>query len=573
MRRLGPIAIALVAAAGLLCSPSAHASSAYPFTPVFGTNADSELPVTVSLPAPADGSAVTTLTFEWATSPTPWETSSAPPGNLDGQYVVDQTGCAAASACTVTATIPSGSMSNGTVTVTTVAADANGELGTAQTTVSISNAKPTVTAAWPTYSKEWAPSGTASVTADPEPSIDGVPITDVKLYDSSSSTAQPIAEATSAPWTLTFDSSVLGAQGTIGRLSIMAQDAHGNFVSTSEATRVEPAATVSAAFEDGAIIGSALNSPDEGDVQVEAAVPDSVSLTTDESDEGVAVSWPAGIRGFEFSIDGGTPVQRDWAEWWTDTPTPPRSIDYSYQLPDDLTGGTHTIAITAETTYGSETTTTTHFVLAAGARFSSFSSAGKAVSSSTIFAVGKKTPLSVVATNITPGAGLSSPAVYGIGLRLVSAVPSDTSSAGAGKYTFTTGFTPTKPGAYYLVFCVESTDSSACANGAPDGQADVLYARAEYESRLAFASVKAAGKTATVTGAVSDTVDGHGLGKVPVSLERKQGKRWRTVAKATSIASGKVIFHVSKAPKAAYRLVTAGTSGKVTAATSPSKSF
>lgn len=572
MRRLALFgaAVALLAAAGLALVPSAEATSAYSFNVTFGTNTASQLPVTVSLPAPADGSAVTSVTFKWQTSSAPWVSGAVGPA-FNGQQVVEAPSCVAGAGCIVDATLPTGTMANATDTIQVFVTSSSGVLGTSTWSVAIQNAKPSVSAAWPTTAAEWSAWGDATVATAPVASTDGVAIKDVRLYDSSSSTALPIAEADAAPWDLTFDTSVLGAQGAKGVLFLMVEDTAGNTFATRENYLVEPPATIGTTFVDGDTIGSTL--AQSNTVDLTAAVPDSVTVSTQERDDGVAVTWPAGILGFDISVDGGAPVFDGWRNF-AYSADPQRAVEDDYQLPADIPAGQHTLTLTAETSYGAESTMTTHFVIADGANFSPIISGGKTVTSNSIFAVGRASLLTVNATARTSGTWLTTPSVQGPTFKLTTANAAGQTAAGARSYALTGAFTPTKPGQYLLSFCVESSGSVPCGSGT-EGPKQIVskLVTAEYATKLAFTSTGISGGRRVVHATVKDSVKGVALAKVTVQLQRKKGTRWISIGSAKSTASGAVTITATKTVRATYRLLTNGLAKTDMAATSATKSF
>lgn len=563
-------ALALVPAA-IAMAPTANATSSYSFSVDFGANTASQLPVTLTLPAPADGSAVTSVAFKWDVSAVPWASGAVQPGTFGGGQTVDTPTCVAGQPCTVLATLTTGTMANATDTIKAVASGTSGYLGTIQTSVPIVNAKPSITAAWPTTSAEWSPWGQSTLTTAPQTSTDGLAIKDVRLYDSTSSTATPIAEADSAPWTLSFDASVLGPQGATGSLRLLVEDVGGNTAFTAEKTLSEPPALVSDDFADGTEVGSTLAGFNQ--VSFTATVPDSVNVTTAEQYYG-PVNWPAGIRGFAVSIDGGAPDQRDWNGSWTGTTSPPRTIHYIYQLPAGITPGTHTLSVTAQTTYGAESTTTSHFVIGDGADFSPLTASGKTVGAATIFAVGRPVTLARIATERVLGGSLVDAGAEGADFTLVSATPSGPELAGAASYSIVGTFAPTAPGTYLLRFCAVSPGGNSCADWIDDPKQQVSQQlTAEYATKLAFARTALSGVHRIVHATVKDAISGRGLSAVPVTIQRRVGTRWVNVISAKSTSTGAVTLMFTKTSRATYRLITKGIAGKDMAAASVSKAF
>lgn len=569
MRRLALASLLALACTAGVVAP-AGAVSSYSFSAAFGANGASELPVTLTLPAPADGSAVTSVTFAWDTSSAPWATGTVQPGSYGGQQVVATPTCVAGAPCTVDATITTGTMSNGADNLRMTVAGTNGYLGTKTSSVSIANAKPSVSVAWPTTSSELAVWGDTTLPVTPAPSADGLPISAVRLYDSASSSAQPIAEADAAPWDLHFDASTVGAQDTKGAFYVMVEDTSGNVARVSKSALVEPPATVGTDVVSGGVAGSTLNQA--VDVRLQAAVPDGVDVTTNEQDAGGPVTWAAGIRGFSVSLDGEAPVHLDWNGSWTGTSAPTRDATFDYRL-DRVAAGSHELTVTAQTTYGAESTTTTPFLVADGASFGPLMLGAKSITRSTVVPVGRTATVTTTASSGVAGTWLSQPTGVG-SLALTAAVPTGLAPDQTSSYALAGTFKPNHPGTWSVGFCVASSGSAACTGGETDPRMVVTHSLvAEYQTRLALTTASTVNRRRVVHATAKDAVLGRALGGLAVQLQRYSGGRWSTVATATSTSRGSLTFSSALTTRSTYRLRTAGISGQDMAATSATKDF
>lgn len=328
-------------------------------TVTFGDNVHTQMPVTLDLPAPASGGAVTSVVAKWS-EVVPQRTVEQG-DTVTVSASLDASACTADATCRVTGVLPTARMANGTPTVTFAVSNSEGLVDFFSRTVAVQNPKPTVTFTAPgNHEALW---GDVTLSADAVPSTESgaAPLRGVRFYvDGSLAPDAAYRFDDTAPYSLTLPATdiapVLGSRYLVA----VAEDADGNLSqmpvsgATTSVRRLvtvgpPPDVTWTSPQTDGAIDGSLTRGVS---LEFHAALPDSAPARPGEPSDPY-------IHGYQVWLDGvsqGTSTYDEPTVWnGLQAGRKLRAIDGWWRLSRDhgLTAGRHTVKIRVSTSYGS----------------------------------------------------------------------------------------------------------------------------------------------------------------------------------------------------------------------------
>lgn len=561
------------AATAVTIDPVAYGQSVI-MTP--GTNADSQLPIGVDLPAAGDGVTVTRLVFSWPQpSPTLVGTNSA----STGSYTV-AADCQPNTACHVDATVPTARMSNGTPTVNLDVYADDTLLGQTSHQLRVNNPKPTVTFTSPGYvSTAW---GLTTFTADATPSSGGVPVTGVRFYlDPTGADADAYTLDTTAPYTFTTDSADIAGVGGTGMVVAVAQDAQGNLSPTDaydpklgldpHIRRVTVGPPPQVAWE----LPDAEGAPD-GDMASAAQLEWTAAIPATYPDDPADPSANPYITDVKEYIDGQLLLDMPWttgAGWQSYRPNAKlRSAGFIHPWDATnpivpMTPGPHTARVVVTTNYGAVGEDTRRFIVGNGIGFTAVTSRGHQVDDGYLMTAGDRIPLTTTAAaNVLGGSDIYRWSVTANDGGLLTGDCSYTGVGSCGDTTFTAWFTESTPGRYKVTWQAEA----AGVDEAATMTRTIVVQPAGVLSAHAPTSRIHAGHRITLSGRLTRADTGRGVANMRVALQwHKAGtSTWATVAHRTSSSTGGVAARVRPRATGTYRWRTAGVPGKLSAATS-----
>ena len=382
-------AVTLLAATAPAVTPAAQAAYESDYasraTVTFGENARASMPVTLELPAPASGGAITAVTASRDEV-----VPQRPTGGSNTTLVrtsLDASGCTADATCTVHGVLPTARMVNGTPTVTFVVSNAEGTVSTFGRTPSVQNPKPTVAFHSPQPNDALWEKATLTADAAASPIEGAAPLKGVRFYTRGDLAvdASYLFDDT-APYSVTLEATdiapVLGSQ----YLVVVAEDVDGNLsqmpVASQETTarrRVTVGPPPLRRWASPRVGGRILGSMRTGvSLEFHAALPDT------------APTYPGHpidpyISGYDVAVDGVPVGTSSWtsATSWNgyQAKRKMRAIDGWWPLggAQGLTPGRHTVTVQVRTNYGAVSTLTSGILVADGVIWGPVRSGGQVV--------------------------------------------------------------------------------------------------------------------------------------------------------------------------------------------------
>jgi hypothetical protein len=562
-------ALLAVAASSTVVSTAAADASDYgaSIAVTFGANRDSQMPVTLDLPAPGPGVRIESVGFRWRrTMPTYSGTDYTTTTVQTPDCVVDQS-------CHVETTLATGRFddSSGTIGVFVLAEDGSQIGSTGSTLPAINNPKPSVTLASPhTTPAVW---GATTLTADATPGNGGAALRGVRFYVNPTGREDDryLFDAT-APYAVEVEALGIAGPGRQGTVYVVAEDVAGNLSQwtydtprpfTHQVTVGPPAnmAWTSPAPNQPAG-GMSTNARFEWSASVSDLVPATDSILTNPY-----------IQRVEILIDGQpwADIRDDQAPAWANyrSNSHMRSVSgaATWTPAYGLNPGSHIATLRVTTSYGSVGTQDLPFIVTDGVAFPSVTTAdGRAVRNGFVVTAGSTTRLEAVVAGKVPGSHV-------IRARMLDDV-GDVLAGGDGwcdaedwvncaeRVTLRGDYVaPGKPGDYELrIIGQESQDSS------PRTITRLIHVQpASYLTTHASSVSASPGAKVTLSGRLRRVDTNSGLSGVPVTLQwRAAGSTtWRGQATTTSSRRGRITAACAQRVTGSYRWVTPGLPGKL----------
>ena len=238
--RLGPAWVGLVALVALVVgAPPANAAWESDYGSrtgvTFGANVHASLPVSLDLPAPASGGAVTSVSVTWS-EPIPQQDPQAGLSST-ARLSLDTAACTADSRCQLETVLPTGRMANGSTSITFLVSNSEGLVNFFSRLVTIENPKPWVTLTPPADNRAlW---GEATIHAEAGPGApNGAPLAGVRFYIGGTLNvgSRYLFDAT-APYSVTMPATDIAPVLGSGRVVAVAQDTDGTLSSPAWAAQ------------------------------------------------------------------------------------------------------------------------------------------------------------------------------------------------------------------------------------------------------------------------------------------------------------------------------------------------
>jgi hypothetical protein len=571
MRKAVTSAAALLAivAASTAASTASAETSDYGATidATFGANLDSQLPVTLDLPAPGAGVRIASVGFRWRrTMPTY--------SGVDYTTTAVRTPeCAVGQPCQVETTLATGRFDESSGTIGIFVLDEDGaQIGSTSTALpAIHNPKPSVTLTGPhTTPAVW---GVTSLTADAVLGDGGAALKGVRFYvNPTGREDDPYLFDDTAPYAVDVDGLDIADAGRQGTLYVVAEDMAGNL---SEWTTVTPRpfthqVTVGPPA-DMAFTSPAPNQP-AGGMSTNARFEWSASVSdlTPATDNPLTDPY---IQRVEILLDGQPwGEERDdqnpaWANYRSNSHMRSVSDTWTWTPAYGLSPGSHLATLRVTTSYGSVGTQDLPFVVTDGVKFSPITTAdGRTVQDGFVVTAGSTTRLKVAVSGKVAGSHV----IFGRMLDEVGGVIAGGDGWCAevdwlncpGRLTLLGDFwAPGEPGDYRIrVIGQESMDSSR--------QTITRLIHVQPASHLvtrAGSGPVTPGAPVNVSGRLWRVDTDTGRSGVPVTLQwRAAGTtNWRDQATTISGRRGQVSASSAHRVTGWYRWVTEGLPGKL----------
>ncbi len=375
----------------------------------FGANTQARMPVTLVLPVPASGGAVTSVRAQWNE-----QVPQHPGGTARVSKRFDASACTTGSSCTVTDVLPTAGMVNGTPSVTFVVSNAEGTVSFFDRRTEVANPKPSVTFTSPAPDEALWGEVTLAAAAAPSGDPGAAPLAGVRFYvDGGLGADTAYVFDASAPYAITLPATdiapVLGSR----RLVVVAEDADGNLSqlpagTTGQAGRQvtvgpPPLAAWTSPRTAGAVRGSVRNGVE---LELHAALPGTAPDPEGHHRDPF-------VREFEVLLDGasvGTSSYDEPASWNGYEPGRRlRAIDAWWPLSaaQGLTRGRHTVTVVVRTSYNSVTEIRTPVLVADGVvRTGPVRSGGRKVRNGFTVTAGSQVRFSVPVATRVAGTGV-----------------------------------------------------------------------------------------------------------------------------------------------------------------------
>lgn len=541
-----------------------------------GTNAHSQVPITLDLPAPGDGIRVAQVTFSWdQPSPTVGTSQIV-------RLTVATPECVADQDCIVERTLSTSRMVNkGTRPLGIIVSDGTQLLGSTSVHLNVNNPKPSASFTVPAdnTSTEW---GTVTLTADASPGAGGVPLAGVRLYAHSTGreTDAYVFDDT-APYTVQVPATDIATPGGYGYVYAIAEDIEGNLTPVTY-SGTPPTQPMQRRITVGPPAEVAFTTPVADDVAI-----GSTAWTAGSWDYAPLLRWTAKVPDLVADVPTGDPyikrvqVLIDGNPWqdmpydtisWYSATAKPRAIDFgTFWQPDGgLTPGSHTAQLRVTTSYGSIAVTERRFVVNDGVNFSPVLDAGREVRDGYVVTAGTSHRFTETISGKVDHAALTywnmtdaSSSSYVDGANGCT-VPQQWDCPS--QVTVHSNWSaPTTPGRYVLTWQAQPLNDKVASMT----RTVVVQARGAM-SALTSTPMVHRGRRATVTGRFTRTDTRVGVRGVKTQLQwRREGTTtWATLTSTTTDTYGRATAHPLRRSTGSYRWVAAGISGTASPASS-----
>jgi len=558
-----------IAASGTAVSTASAEASDYGASVLvtFGTNADSQLPVTLDLPAPGPGVRIASVGFRWRrTMPTYSGTDYTSTTVQTPACVVDQP-------CQVETTLATGRFDDSSATIGIYVLDEDGgQIGsTGSALPAIHNPKPSATLTSPDVAPAvW---GATTLTADAAPGDGGAALKGVRFYvNPTGREDDPYLFDDSAPYAVDVDALAIAEPGRQGTLYVVAEDLAGNLSEwTTDSPRPYTHQVVVGPPADMTWESPAPNEP-AGSMSTNAHFDWSASVSdlTPATDNSLTNPY---IQRVEILLDGQPwGEERDdqnpaWANYRSNSHMRSVSGTWTWTPAYGLSPGSHLATLRVTTSYGSVGTRDLPFIVTDGVKFSPVTTAdGRTVQDGFVVTAGSKTRLKVAVSGKVAGSHV----IFGRMLDEAGGVMDggDGWCTEAdwldcpGRLTLRGDFAaPGEPGDYEIqISGQESMDSS------PRTITRLIHVQpaSSLTTHASSTSVRP-GSAVTVSGRVWRVDTNSGRSGVPVTLQWRAGgsTTWRDQATTTSIRRGQVSATCTHRVDGWYRWVTQGLPGRL----------
>jgi hypothetical protein len=552
-------------AVGLSPIGPATAASTYgdAITVAFGTNASSQTPVSVDLPAPSAGTAVTKVIFSWQ-QPSPTYTTIG-----TGRYVLDTPWCVANETCHADTTLSTARMKNSNITSVSVgASDGVTFLGGTTRQVPIDNPKPTVSITTPgNYSPVWE---NVTVAAEAAPSSANVPLKGVRFYVRPTGREDdPYVLDETAPYSIDTAATDIASPGASGMVWAVAEDVQGNLSASDEPYPMRRTLTVAPPPEvrwtspsvPGQPIGG-MSSP--ALLAWRARIPDVVP-----SSNGMGRDY---IKSVEILIDGEHWATWDYDQlnWYNPDETWNREVSFSWFW-DKMTPGRHVGTLIATTGWGSVASLERAFVVTDGAILSPITIDGRTLKDGFVVTAGTVHDLRYSARGKVDGSAIQGWDILD-GDSAINDWPRHCSRPdwwNCPNQVSVHGqwLAPRTPGDHVLRFGV-----GIWSDASPTETTRTIYVQpAGRLGASASASQVPAGRAVTLSGRLVRADTGTGVRNVNLTLQwRASGtSRWQTLLTRTTDVQGRAQARSAQRRTGSYRWKTVGDTGRIGPARSP----
>jgi len=584
--RLGAVSVVALSVSGVaaVATPAAAAwESDYGTRAAvtFGENVHAQMPVSLDLPAPASGGAITSVQMKWqeqVPQVTPASGSSVALHQVSRP--LDVSGCTAGATCHVDGVLPTALIPNGTPSITFNVANGEGLVSFFNRAVSVQNPKPVVTFTSP--EPDVAVWGDVNIAADASPSAQAgaAPFAGVRFYldGNLSPDADYMFDAT-APYSVTLPATDIAPVLSSRTIVVVAQDTDGNLSqmptagSTTAMRRLVHVGpppvvrwdnppgkhTAAGSVSQGVMMDFYANLPDTAPAHP-GQLSDPYISSVETLLDGTSVSKDSYTEPTTWNgLRGGTKL---------------RSAHGYVKLTKDtgLTSGRHQLTLRVTTSYGSVADTTTGILVSDGVTWTGpVTSGGRAVRNGFVVTAGTTPRFQVpVSTNVA-------------GTRLVWADMQIGSQSLLTPYAWCPSADPYNcpeaavlhsdawavpdvPGTHTL-----EITASADADGADTITRTIVVQPAARLSLDVSSHLVRAGRSVGLTGRLTrrDTGRAQAGRTVDVQWLRSNGRRWQTVATRTTDAYGMVSLRLRPAADGYFRLRSAEVRGTLGPGLSP----
>ena len=540
----------------------------------FADPVHTRMPVTLALPAPASGGAVTGLSASWS-EPVPQGDGTL---STKQRISLDVSSCTADATCHVEGVLPTARMANGTPDVTFLVSNADGTVDLFTRRPTVQNPKPTVSFTAPdAYTALW---GEVTLAADAAPSTQpgAAPLAGVRFYvDGTLSQDSPYRFDATAPYAVTLPATdiapvlssrviVAVAEDTDGNLSVMPTGATG---SVRRHVSVGPPPVVAAA---PAHVPGASGSMQNGvDVDFRADLPDSAPARPGEPSDPY-------LRSVTLLLDGSplwTTPYTSPASWnGYRAGTKQRSISGTVRVTADqgLTAGRHEVTVRITTSYDSVTDATTPILVADGVHWGHLTSGGHRVRNGYVVTAGTTHGFVLPVSAAVRGTHLLNAGLQIDGRDVMpQRVLCYDADPCPGAYTLEAGdwVAPKQPGTVTL----EATAEVELESGPRTLTRTLVVQPAARLTSAVFRHRVVAGHGVRLTGRLTrlDTGEPQSGRTVVVQWRPIGGDHWRTLTTRLTDATGTIALTVRPGRSATYRLHAAEVRGTLGAGTSPAR--
>ncbi len=560
----------LVLAVAVLGLPTVAAAEDVPYGDTIvvslGQNEHSKIPVTLELPAPADGQAVTKVTYTWSQRTPAMQTLDT------GRLPVPTPHCTSGVACVVETVVPTARMVNGTPKLT-IAVTGEGFLGATSRTLSVQNPKPTVAFTTPTknYETLWGET-TLAADAAPGDAAGAAALRGVRFYlRSGGFEDEPYLFDDTAPYAVDVEALDIASAGAQGTIYAVAEDLEGNLSSWFGGSPDPRRRTVYV----GPPPVVAWETP-HADDRVAGSVEDGLLLGWSASVPAIVPDSTAGpfIKRVEILADGQPWYDMPYEKGvvWNNFTAGRKLREAAYnhwvmkQSTPWLTAGRHEATLRVTTSYGSVAARTLRFIVSDGVRFGDVRRSGLIVRDGHIVTAGTRVVLSVPVQTKVAGSPLSyADVLFGTeslapGWNLCDELdwmecPEQVTLRGE-------WYTPTTPGTYVVRF-----EAQAWADPGPTSIRREFKVQPAARLGISASRYKVrAGDPVTIRGRVVRKDTGRGVADVPVRIQWRKaarGSQWTLLTTRTSDAYGRVTGRFVRRATGYYRLVSPGVLGKI----------
>lgn len=561
---LGTLALTLALVGGINPAQAAFESDySTRATVSFGAHEHAQLPVTLELPAPASGGAITAVTAQWREL-VPQDQLEPQPTTTLVRQPLDVSTCTAELTCELSAVLPTAGMTNGTQQIAFFVSNSEGPVGTVNRTTAVRNPKPTVSFTSPQSADAlW---GDVTLSADAAAATDSgaAPLKGVRFYvDGDTSADAPYLFDDTASYAVTLPATDIASEYGSRYLVVVAEDTDGNLslmppaaeaASVRRRVSVGPAPLVN--WTSPQTAGTISGSMRRGvSLEFRAALPDSAPARPGQPSDPY-------IAGYDVFLDGSSLGSSNWNQptAWNNyqAGTKLRAIDgwWTMTAASGLTSGRHTVTVRVRTSYGGVATLTSDILVADGVSWGQVTTAGQVVDDGYVVTAGSLHRFTAPASTRVAGTSIDWPDVqtenqdlYMQGWPCASTDPSTCPAATVVQSDIWAA--PDEPGTVTLTFTAQAHDDL------PDTITRTLTvqpaARLSLDvSRHLVRRGKAVSLTGRLTRADNGAPQAHRT--VWVQWRRSNNLNWHPLAVRTTDSNGLVHYRTKPTASGYFRL-------------------